>query len=114
MRLKIMLAATAIAALTAGGAYAQGAMSNQSTAAPPPASDASTTAPSASEAGMPAAAATSGALMSSPTPVDQAYTLKAGDPNVISNGPVPDTPANRKLYGQPMSNAGRHTAPAGN
>jgi hypothetical protein len=51
---------------------------------------------------------------SSPTPVASAYTLKAGDPNVISNPPIPDTPANRAQFGKPMSNAGRHTAAAGN
>ena len=44
-------------------------------------------------------------------PID---TAKAGDPNVITNGPVPDTKENRAKYGQPMSNAGRQTAPAGN
>jgi hypothetical protein len=33
---------------------------------------------------------------------------------VISNGPVPDTPQNRAKYGQPLSNAGRLTKPAGN
>ena len=33
---------------------------------------------------------------------------------VITNGPVPDTPENRARYGGPMSRAGRHTTPAGN
>jgi hypothetical protein len=33
---------------------------------------------------------------------------------VISSPPVPDTPENRAKYGQPLSNAGRHTQPAGN
>ena len=33
---------------------------------------------------------------------------------VIASQPVPDTPANRKAYGQPMSRAGKRTAPAGN
>jgi hypothetical protein len=33
---------------------------------------------------------------------------------VVSNGPVPDTAANRAKYGKPMSNAGRMTKPAGN
>jgi hypothetical protein len=51
---------------------------------------------------------------SSPTPSDQAFHLKAGDPNVVSNGPVPDTPENRAAYGKPMSHAGKHTKPAGN
>lgn len=51
---------------------------------------------------------------SSPTPVDQAYRLKAGDPNVVSNAPIPDTPQNRAKDGQPMSHGGRSTQPAGN
>lgn len=33
---------------------------------------------------------------------------------LITNGPVPDTPENRQRYGDPMSNAGKRTAPAGN
>ena len=32
----------------------------------------------------------------------------------VTNGPVPDTPASRAANGAPMSNAGQHTAPAGN
>jgi hypothetical protein len=31
-----------------------------------------------------------------------------------TNGPIPDTKENRRKYGQPMSNAGKHTAPRGN
>jgi hypothetical protein len=33
---------------------------------------------------------------------------------LITNGPVPDTPENRAKYGDPMSRAGKMTAPAGN
>jgi hypothetical protein len=33
---------------------------------------------------------------------------------LVTNGPVPDTPANRARYGQPMSHAGKATAPRGN
>jgi len=51
---------------------------------------------------------------SSPTPPDQAYALKAGDPSVVSNAPVPDTKANRARFGKPMSMTGQRTAPAGN
>jgi hypothetical protein len=69
---------------------------------------------SANQAGVPTAATIGpGGVTSSPTPADQAYKLKAGEPNVISNGPVADTPQNRRLYGGPMSNAGRQTAPIG-
>jgi UrcA family protein len=34
--------------------------------------------------------------------------------SVVTNGPVADTPENRARYGQPMSNAGKRTAPRGN
>ena len=33
---------------------------------------------------------------------------------VVTNGPVPDTAANRAKDGQPLSNGGRSTPPAGN
>jgi hypothetical protein len=33
---------------------------------------------------------------------------------LVTNGPVPDTPENRARYGQPLSHAGRLTAPRGN
>jgi hypothetical protein len=32
----------------------------------------------------------------------------------VTNGPVPDTAENRAKYGQPMSNAGKRSAAAGN
>jgi hypothetical protein len=51
---------------------------------------------------------------SSPTPPSDAYHLKAGDPTVISNAPIPDTRENRTRYGRPLSNGGVHTQPAGN
>jgi hypothetical protein len=47
-------------------------------------------------------------------PAGQAAALAAGDNHLLTNGPVPDTPANRAKYGGPMSNAGKRTAPAGN
>ncbi|WP_419255449.1 hypothetical protein ACN2C6_08185 [Caulobacter sp. ErkDOM-YI] len=51
--------------------------------------------------------------MSSQSPEVQA-TLKAGDPNVVSNAPIADTPENRAKYGKPMSNAGKRSAAKGN
>ena len=105
MQLTPLLAIAAATALAAGAAAAQS--SNQT-------NDQSNAAPSTNQAGAPPTTTYPGGVTSSPTPADQAYTLKAGDPNVITNGPVPDTPENRKLYGGPMSNGGRHTAPKGN
>ncbi len=106
MRLSALLPIAALAALAAGAAAGQPAASNGMSDQPT----------AATEAGAPAAAAIvgGGGVTSSPTPVDQAYLLKAGEPKVVSNGPVPDTTANRQLYGGPTSNAGRHTAPQGN
>jgi uncharacterized surface protein with fasciclin (FAS1) repeats len=52
-------------------------------------------------------------LVSSQSPEAQA-SLKAGDPNVVSNPPVADTVANRAKYGKPDSNAGKRTVPKGN
>jgi hypothetical protein len=34
--------------------------------------------------------------------------------STTTNGPVPDTPENRRKYGGPMSHAGKHTAAKGN
>lgn len=44
------------------------------------------------------------------------YASSGTDSNVqvVTNGPVPDTAANRRRFGGPRSHAGRHTAPAGN
>jgi uncharacterized surface protein with fasciclin (FAS1) repeats len=67
-------------------------------------------APAAPEAGVNA----SGVVpVSSMAPAAQA-SLKAGDPNVVSNEPVADTKANRARYGMPDSNAGKRTIPKGN
>lgn len=120
-----LLTAAAISALIAAPAFAQD-MSNPpvAPATPPPADgtmpmgdDASNLPPTADEAATPASATTADPTIvrqSSPTPVDQAYTLKAGDPSVTSNGPVPDTVVNRAKYGSPISNGGKRTTPKGN
>ncbi|MDQ2861709.1 MAG: hypothetical protein M3T55_13525 [Pseudomonadota bacterium] len=51
---------------------------------------------------------------SSQAPPGQIQALKAGDNSMVTNGPVPDTAANRAKYGRPMSHAGKKTPPAGN
>ena len=108
MRFAPLLPIAAVAALAAGVATAQTSTSAGM-------ADQSTAAPSAQQAAAPASATIgAGGVTSSPTPADEAFKLKAGDPTVISNAPIPDTPTNRHLYGGPMSNGGRHTAPAGN
>jgi hypothetical protein len=57
---------------------------------------------------------TAGRVMTSSSSPESQATLKAGDANVVSNPPVADTAENRKLYGKPLSNAGRRTAARGN
>jgi len=73
--------------------------------------------PAASPSAMAAPAAgvsASGVVpVSSQSPEAQA-SLKAGDPNVVSNEPVADTPENRAKYGAPMSSAGKRTTAKGN
>jgi hypothetical protein len=46
-------------------------------------------------------------------PIERAPAASAGT-DVVSNGPVPDTPENRAKYGQPLSHAGKMTKPIGN
>ncbi|WP_297511972.1 fasciclin domain-containing protein [uncultured Caulobacter sp.] len=73
--------------------------------------------PAASPSAMAAPAAgvnASGAVPTSSQSPEAQATLKAGDANVVSNGPVPDTRENRAKYGSPQSNAGKRTAPKGN
>lgn len=104
-----LMAAPAFAQTDAPSQNDQGAVNDQSSMS----SDQSM-APAAQSAT--ANGADTGAIVyqSSPTPAEQAYSLKAGDPTVVSNAPVPDTKANRMRYGRPLSMTGRKTAPAGN
>jgi hypothetical protein len=46
-------------------------------------------------------------------PTQRAPSASAGT-DLVSNGPVPDTPQNRAKYGQPLSHAGKMTKAAGN
>jgi hypothetical protein len=90
--------------LAAGAACAQGAP-------PAPAAPASAPAPAASSA--PLGSIEHPIPKDSPTPPDQAFRLKAGDPNVVSNPPIPDTPQTRATFGQPMSRTGKSTSASG-
>jgi hypothetical protein len=47
-------------------------------------------------------------------PAPQVQALAQGDNTLVTNGPVPDTAANRAKYGGPMSATGKRTKPAGN
>lgn len=106
-----LMLATALPAL----AQSQATAPDQTGAVPPP----SATAPPVSDQNAAPAASGYGANTAAQVPADQlppgqAAALAAGDNHLLTNGPVPDTPANRAKYGGPMSHAGRRTAPAGN
>jgi hypothetical protein len=110
------LIATA-ACLIGAAAYAQPSASDGSM---PPADQ--STAPTAEQAAMPpadqAAPPASTGMSAQPAPTGTAAntssTVDANGNQVIASAPVPDTKANRAAYGQPLSRAGKRTAPAGN
>lgn len=122
IRFRNAVAATVLTLLTAPAAFAQsdtgavnppmqGSQTQDSTATQDSMSSQAPSAMSAESAGANSSATVN---ESSPTPPDQAYALKAGDPTVVSNAPIPDTRANRARFGKPMSMTGQRTAPAGN
>ncbi len=118
MKIVQLMTAAAATALLAGAAHAQ-TMPNTATSTTDEAvrqsgmtnTTDSTMAAPASTTMAPTGMRTDVVSTSSP---EQQATLKAGDANVVSNGPVADTPENRAKYGSPMSRAGKRTQPAGN
>ena len=104
MRVLIIASLAGAAALAAGSAFAQNATGGDTAVNPPAAS---------AEAAAQVNLNPAGGFASSDT-LGDASKMKAGDANVVSNGPVPDTRENRAKYGRPMSQAGRHTQAAGN
>ena len=104
-------AAVAIFALPAVALGQAQSMPMSGSAVNPPTSTTDTYAPSAQSTGVNTAGV---AVSASQLPPGQAQALAQGDNTLVTNGPVPDTPANRAKYGKPMSHAGKKTAPAGN
>ncbi len=108
----------AVAAALAGPMAAHAQQADQSApqqpapqqAAPMPNSQ---TAPAATPATQDAAPASATVPADTTSPAAPT-TADASGNQVVSNGPVADTPANRAKYGKPMSMAGRMTKPAGN
>jgi hypothetical protein len=98
----------AAASLIAGAALAQATSSPDAAAAsgPPPATDNS--ASGATNNAPPPAAASTGAG------TETSAVVNGQTVQVIASAPVPDTPENRAKYGQPLSRAGKRTAPKGN
>lgn len=107
MLIKALLTAAAVSSI-AGATLAAPApdADNDATAQSAPA-------PSASDNSVPASAVTPSAnVASSTTTVDANGATVTTE--LVTNGPVPDTPQNRARYGQPLSHAGKLTAPKGN
>ncbi|MGZ3378219.1 MAG: hypothetical protein ACXU8S_16620 [Phenylobacterium sp.] len=102
MKIVHLLTAAAATALIGGAAYAQ-----------QPATAPATPAPAATASTYATAAPTGTATSTSVTATDPATGASVTN-TLTTNGPVPDTPENRAKYGQPMSHAGKHTAPKGN
>ena len=118
------LIATA-ACLIGGAAFAQPTTTTDQTpqpadqsAAPPAASSDMSAAPAAPATQAPDAAPNAAPMPDNTAQVGAAAntsaTVDASGNQVIASQPVPDTPANRAAYGQPLSHAGKHTAPKGN
>ncbi len=111
MFLRFTAAAAAIAAATAlaGAASAQDQSSApapaQPAAAPAPAD---TTAPAAAPSDASAPASSTGYNVGAP------QTDPSTGAQIVTNGPVPDTKANRERFGSPDSHAGKRTSAAGN
>ncbi|HXU99919.1 MAG TPA: hypothetical protein VG166_05425 [Caulobacteraceae bacterium] len=112
-RLHLLAAAAMVVAPTIVLAQSYNAPPPADTNAAPPAAAAAadTMAPAATASGM---NTSTGPVSADQLPAGQANALGAGDNKLVSNGPVPDTIANRHKYGGPMSHAGKRTAPAGN
>jgi len=95
--------------VSSASAQPQSAPPAASTTAPPASQD--LTAPAAIDR-----ATQASALTTEPANAIVTVTTDAnGDRHmIVASPPVPDTVANREKYGQPLSRAGRRTAPAGN
>ena len=129
MKLSHLLTATAAVALMGGAALAQDSMQSTEPATEAPATGEAMPMPeSATPAPMDPSATTSpdstGDTVSVPAATQNAMDAAATTPtttpsgapvtvNMVTNGPVADTPENRAKYA-PFSNAGKRTKAAGN
>jgi len=117
MRTHFIIATVAAAALLGGSAFAQAAAD---TAVNPPAANAPSdrgAAPSGAASdtsAAPAAGAPDASVApAAEAPAERTSAASAGDVDIVTNGPIPDTKANRAKYGAPLSNGGRMTKPTG-
>jgi hypothetical protein len=121
--MKTLLIAAGAVALMSGAALAQTtAPEDQSM---PPAASPDMASPSATNpTDMPSAPSVNDPSVAAQAPMTDTQsttattTTMASNTGVnvqtVTNGPVPDTPENRAKYGQPMSHAGKRSAPVGN
>jgi hypothetical protein len=108
-RLNLMLAAGAVSLAAATVAIAQQSGADPSTPAQP-SDQGMQGAPPPAVAG----ANVNATVAASPDTSGQVQDVRLGDSTTVTNGPVPDTPANRAKYGGPTSMTGKKTRPAGN
>jgi hypothetical protein len=121
MKLRYFVTAAAASALLAGAVYAQDATNpapaDQGAAAAPADTSASTNQAGATvpaTAGAAAAPATDASAPPAEAAAGSGVPTAAVQVATTTNGPIPDTPENRAKYGQPLSNAGKHSKAKGN
>jgi hypothetical protein len=104
-----LIIAGSVGLASAASAQASSTPPAAAPAAPPPSQDQS--APAAIDR-----ATQASAMTTEPANAIVTQTVDAnGDRHLlVTSPPVPDTPENRAKYGQPLSRAGRRTAPMGN
>jgi hypothetical protein len=120
MRTHLLIATAAAGVLFAGAAIAQSAPNDTSVNPPSsagvaPPSDSTQPAAPSQDRGPAADANSSDVAPAAGAPAERAPAANVGGgEEIVSNGPIPDTRANRAKYGQPMSQTGKMTKPAGN
>lgn len=114
---RIFTALGFVAVLAAGGAYAQGTIPSSVGQSSDGATEVAmapmngATAPSDGAVGP---SSNTLALVSQDQQPGQVQAVASEHRVLFTNGPIPDTRANRARYGQPLSHAGKRSAPAGN
>ncbi len=118
--LKTLVTAAAVAALMTGAAHAGEKMKSHTNAqAVQPAADGMATDASAMEA-KPDTTTAADTGIASDTSANVSADAAAPDAaavvttNMVTNGPIADTPENRAQYGQPLSQSGKRTLAKGN
>lgn len=118
-RIRILMIASVAAVLAAGAASAQQTMDPANVVSAPsdqPTNVAMAPMNGAMSSGDDAMTPSSRALAmaSADQQPGQVNTIASGDKVLLTNGPIPDTAANRARYGEPLSHAGKRSAPVGN